>query len=134
MSQTITQLFLINAILASAAVSGCRTSWDQTYFQHDVPGNAVEFSGEEYAIRTHEGKGYKQGEWAKANKERSITSCCKHFDFELKENHLVDNEGNKWTLDPPDWPLRRLDRKTVKVEVVDKDSKVPVPEFRYRYS
>lgn len=108
--------------------------WVGVYYQDGKPGNAVEFTGDEYAVRTHDGSSVKDGRWRNEAGFRIVNSCCSTFLFRLGRNDtLSDGHGGCWSRSCPEWPLQKLPRAPLRIRVVDDATEAPVTEYRYRY-
>ncbi len=124
-------LFALALMLSKPALAA---PWQGVYYLIGKPGNAVEFQGAAYDIRTHDGRGVHEGEWTETNGVRIVRSCCQEFHFRRGDGDtLRDGEGATWDRTVPAWPLQKLKRAPLQIHVADSATGAPVTNYLFRY-
>ncbi len=116
------------------AAKGDAAPWRGVYHHGTKRGFAVEFSGSNYAVRTHDGGATTDGIVGIVDGAREVRACCTSFRFRAGDDGtLVDQHTNTWHRAAPAWPLQKLRRAPLTVRVVDGETRRPVTGYSYEY-
>jgi len=125
---------LTRLIVAERVGAADENVWSGVYHHAEKPGFAVEFSGTNCSVRTHDGAATTDGIVRIVDGAREVRACCTSFRFRTGPGDtLVDQHTNTWHRTPPSWPLQKLPRAPLTVRVVDEKTEKPVAACQYRY-